>query len=40
MLTTHDRSWETQVSPLDQRLQNRLRGYFETAFKHFKARHR
>ncbi len=39
MLTSHDRSWETRVSPLDPRLQYRLRGYFETTFKHFRARH-
>lgn len=39
MLTSHDRKWETKVSPLNPRLQQRLRGNFETAFKHYKARH-
>jgi hypothetical protein len=38
MLTSHDRRWETRVSPLNQRLQRRLVGYFETTFKHYKAR--
>jgi len=39
MLTTHRRHWETWVSPLDLRMRDRLRGYFETTFKHFKALH-
>ena len=39
MLTSHKRHWETRVSPLDSRIHDRLRGRFETTFKHFKALH-
>ena len=39
MLEKHKRDWETQVSPSNRRLQERLHGHFESTFKKFKARH-
>lgn len=39
MLTSHRRAWENGVTPLNARIQDRLRRYFETTFKHFKARY-
>lgn len=38
MLTHHDRQWELGVQPSAKRIHERLRGTFETAFKHFKTR--
>ena len=37
MLSQHDRVWETQVIPGNDKNQLRLRALFENTFKHFKA---
>lgn len=39
MLTSHHRYWENGVTPLNTRIEDRLRRYFETTFKHFKAKY-